>query len=165
MEPFGGAGTSILMLPQYFRVNPDLQVHINIFDKEKYTLTDWARGKNDAQIYDLVNKNYSTIMGDVTKELMKSDRFRQTMDDVVRMYNELVPKEKQIDVNNIDKLLGSKEMGDITELVGFYPSLAKQYFKERLDGKVAIKGELTESFKDWLIDKITKEGQDKGLTE
>ena len=153
------------MLPQYFRVNPDLQVHINIFDKEKYTLTDWARGKTDAQIFNLVNRNYNQIMSDVTKELMKSDRFRQTMDDVVRMYNELVPSEKQIDVNNIDKLLGSKEMGDITELVGFYPSLAKQYFKERLDGKVAIKGELTESFKDWLTDKITKEGQDKGLTE
>jgi len=40
---------------------------------------------------------------------------------------------KNIDINNLDKLIGTKEMGEISELIGFYPTLAKQYFKERID--------------------------------
>ena len=106
-------------------------------------------------------------MGDITKALMQDPKFKSTMEDTIRVYNELMDlggdPDKKLDITHLDQIIGTKDMAELTELVGFYPTLAKQFFKERLDGKVAIKGELTETFKDWLDDKITKDAEKRNL--
>lgn len=169
VEPFGGAWTSILLLPQYFKQTPSLKVHINVFDPEKYTLIDRVRGKDEKTIYSLVSKNYKVVMGDITKTLMENAKFKETVEDMIRSYNTIIEMfggpewAKTIDIGDIDKLIGTKQMWEIAELVGFFPNLAKQYFKERIDGKVSIKWELTESFKEWLEDKIRKDWEKRGL--
>lgn len=173
IEPFWGAGTSILLLPHYFQMKPDLKVHINIFDNEKYTLIDRVKGKDDHQIYKLINDNYNKIMGDITNKLMENEKFKTTMEDMIRMYNTMIEdgllddkewhRPKTLDITEMSKIIGTKFMGELTELVGFYPNLAKQYFKERIDSKVAIKWELTESFKERLDEKLRKDWESQGL--
>lgn len=167
IEPFGGAGTSILLLPRYLKINPNLRVDINIFDAEKYTLIDRVRWKDESQIYRLVSKNYGKIMGDITAKLLEDNKFKEAMTDAILSYNSLMEmglaEGTPLKIEDLDKLIGTKEMTELAELVGFYPNLAKQYFKERIDGKVSIKWELTDSFKEWLDDHIRKTGEKQGL--
>lgn len=88
-----------------------------------------------------VTKAYDTIVKEITDRLMTNDEFK-------KIYSET-------QIEGLAELqVGSKDFREALMLLGFHPELARQFFKENLDAKVAIKGELTQTFKDRVGEKL-----------
>ena len=146
-EPFAWAGTTIYNIKEYIEAWVK-EIHLNFFDKEKYILVNAVKNGEEVN----VEKAWDTIMGDVYNTLMNvSDK--EWLDELKELL-ELVPD------------VWTKEFKNVAEIM-FYPKYAKLYFKNREDGKLAIKWETTETFKEWLFthlrDNIKLE--DNSLTE
>jgi len=113
-------------------------MHLNYYDKEKYTVNKALQeGKMDVEKE--VDQAWDTIIGEVSGELINIPEIAR----VIKDHPEWGP--------------GTKSFKDVMSL-SFYPKYAEDFFREVPDSKLAMKGEISEPFKDWLKEKFMKEG-------
>jgi len=139
VEPFGWAGTVYYFAPEMID-SWIKEMHINHFDDEKYETIKYIK-ENKVDIPKFVDKAYNKIVDEIWQELSN------------------IPEIKEI-IDNYNIQIWDPEFKELMEL-SFYPQYAKQYFEERPDTKLAIKWNLTESFKSWLAEHL----QDKAKEE
>ncbi len=146
IEPFGGVGTSLYHLPDYFQKGLE-EAHINMFDIEKYTIVK-AMQDGKMNVATDVAEAYHTVIKDITDELLKNDQFKKMFDDLG--VQELLTPE-----------LGTKDFREALLMLGFHPELAKRFFTENIDAKLVKKGELTETFTDRLNEDVKQTIKEK----
>ncbi|NDK08467.1 hypothetical protein EOM39_04450, partial [Candidatus Gracilibacteria bacterium] len=142
IEPYGGAGTSYFFADDI--INSGIKdIHINHFDNEKYEVINAIKNKTIQSISGEITSAYNSIIEEIGKVMQD------------------IPEVKSL-MEKFDIKPGTSGFKIIAETY-FYPQYAPDFFKERPDTKLAIRGEITESFKDWLTEKIKTEAEDQGL--
>lgn len=171
-EPFSWVGTSLHYLPSIFKAGLK-QANLNFFDIEKYTIINALKlwELNGENLYHEINTAYKKIIDQITTEMRKDPEINAIFEDAknaeVRndvgmliegeyISDQVKSKEAWVDVE-----LGTKLFQQTMEVIGFYPELAKEFFKETIDSKLAVKWDITETFKNWLENKLDRQIKEK----
>lgn len=144
VEPYAGAGTVLNAADQMFEAGLKT-MNLNHFDREKY----------------LVQKALQD--GSITNP---SAEVRAAWDVVVKDVSDIIRKIPEIEeiISKSGVQPGTKEFSNLAEL-SFYPEYAAQFFKETPDSKLAMGGELSEKFKEWLVKKQAEKGMSQSEAE
>lgn len=135
MEPFSGAGTSLYILPKLFAAGLG-EADLNFFDREKYIVVKSIQD-GTINVRESVDRAWNTVIDSIAEDLMKIPSIKEIMD-------------------GYGAKPGTPEFYTVAELA-FYPQYAKTFFEETPDAKLAKNGEITETFKEWLAQKVMKD--------
>lgn len=138
VEAFWWAWTSYYFAEEMFNYWLK-EMHVNHFDNEKYQVIKAIKEWKDINVEKEVAESFNTIIEDISAEL------------------QYIPEVQQI-MKDYDVKVWTKAFKEMSEIF-FYPQYAPEFFEQRPDTKLWIKGELSSTFKEWLREKLEKESE------
>lgn len=135
VEPYGGAGTTLYIADDLFAAGLDT-MDLNFFDREKYTVQKAVQEGVIQDVEAAVSEQWDSVMSEIIESIRDNEGIRDIIADMPE--------------------IGTPEFKEYAEAV-FYPTYAREFFREVKDGKLAKGGELTSTFREWVASKAKEE--------
>jgi hypothetical protein len=135
VEPYGGAGTTLYVADDLFSAGLET-MDLNFFDREKFTVQKAIQDGTIGDVESAVSAEWDSVMSDIIESIRDNEGIRDIIDEMPE--------------------IGTPEFKEYAEAV-FYPTYAREFFREVKDGKLAKGGELTSTFREWVASKAKEE--------